>query len=59
VFAVEVGCRGFVAKSTVNVLKSLGGVGRRLRSIIKELACTAERYSAWIWNSCMSDGHTG
>ena len=58
-FAVKMGCRGFVGKSTVNVLKRLGSGGRRLRSIMKELACTAERCSAGIWNSCMSDGHTG
>jgi len=59
VFAVEVGCQGFVGKSTVNLLKRLGSDGRRLRSITKELACTAERCSAWIWNGCMIDGHTG
>jgi len=46
VFAVEVGCGGFVGKSTVNLLKRLGSDGRRLRSIIKELACTVERCSA-------------
>jgi len=33
VFAVEVGCQGFVGKSTVNVLKRLGSNGRRLRSV--------------------------
>jgi len=45
-FAVEVGCRGFVGKLTVNLLKRLGSDGRRLRSIINELACTAERSTA-------------
>ena len=48
VFAVEMGCRGFVDKTTVYLLKGLGSDGRRLRSVIKELACTAERCSAWI-----------
>ena len=47
-FAVEMGCRGFVDKTTVYLLKGLGSDGRRLRSVIKELACTAERCSAWI-----------
>jgi len=58
VVAVVLGCRGFVGKSTVN-LKRLGSDGRRLRYIMKGLACIAERRSAWIRNSCMSEGLTG
>jgi len=46
VFAVEVGCRGFVGKSTVNLLRMLGSEGRRLRFFLKEVVCTAERCSA-------------
>jgi len=37
------GCRVFVGKSTVDHLKRLDSHGRRLCSIIKELACAACR----------------
>jgi len=47
VFAAEVGCRGSVGKSTVNLNKRFSSDGRRLRSVIKERAHAADRCSAW------------
>lgn len=46
---VEVGCRGFVANSTVRLLKEVGIRGHAQRKSIKELAAAAERSSHWLW----------
>ena len=46
---VEVGCRGFVASSTVRLLKELGIHGQALRQTIRTLSGAAERGSQWIW----------
>ncbi|KAL7831254.1 hypothetical protein SRHO_G00307570 [Serrasalmus rhombeus] len=46
---VEVGCRGFVANSTIRLLKEVGIRGQAQRRTIKELATTAERSSHWLW----------
>lgn len=46
---VEVGCRGFIATSTLNLLKELGIHGQALRHTIREAADTAERCSQWLW----------
>ncbi|KAL7852145.1 hypothetical protein SRHO_G00179300 [Serrasalmus rhombeus] len=46
---VEVGCRGFVANSTIRLLKEVGIRGQAQRRSIKELATTAERSSHWLW----------
>lgn len=46
---VEVGCRGFVANSTVRLLKEVGIRGQAQRNSIKELAAAAERSSHWLW----------
>lgn len=45
----EVGPRGFVASSTVKLLRELGVRGQAYRKVIKDLADTAERTSNWIW----------
>ena len=45
----EVGCRGFVATSTVRLMKDLGISGQVLRQAIKELSRLAERSSQWLW----------
>ena len=34
---VEVGCRGFVAKSVVSLLRELGISGQRVRKIVKKM----------------------
>lgn len=49
VYPVEVGCRGFVAASTIRLLKDLGIQGRALRQTIKSVSEAAERSSQWIW----------
>lgn len=46
---VEVGCRGFVGKSTIKLLKELGVRGQTLRQTIKALSGAAEEASRWIW----------
>ncbi|KAK0139173.1 Retrovirus-related Pol polyprotein from type-2 retrotransposable element R2DM [Merluccius polli] len=49
VWPVEVGCRGFVARSTTRLLKEVGIRGQAQRKAIKELATAAERSSHWLW----------
>lgn len=49
VWPVEVGCRGFVARSTTRLLKEVGIRGQAQRKAIKELAKAAERSSHWLW----------
>lgn len=49
VYPVEVGCRGFVASSTIRLLKELGIHGQALRKTIRSLSEAAERSSRWIW----------
>ncbi len=46
---VEVGCRGFVARSVVSLLRELGGRGQSVRKIVKEMSDEAVRSSQWIW----------
>ena len=50
VFAVEVGCRGFIGKSVMKFLQRIGIDGQRLRRTTKSIANIAEISSAWIWN---------
>lgn len=49
VHPVEVGCRGFVASSTIRLLKELGSHGQALRQTIRSISEAAERSSQWIW----------
>jgi len=46
---VECGCRGFVGKSTIRLLKELGVRGQTLWQTIKALSVAAEEASKWIW----------
>uniref|UniRef100_A0A3B1JJ67 Reverse transcriptase domain-containing protein n=1 Tax=Astyanax mexicanus TaxID=7994 RepID=A0A3B1JJ67_ASTMX len=46
---VEVGCRGFVGKSTMQLLRDTGMTGTRLKKAVKELAEEAEKASYWLW----------
>lgn len=46
---LEVGCRGFVASSTIRLLKELGIRGQARRKEIKELATNTERSIHWLW----------
>ena len=46
---VEVGCRGFVARSAVSLLRELGGRGQSVRKVVKELSDEAAQASQWIW----------
>ena len=49
VYPVEVGCRGFVASSTIRLLRELGSHGQALRRTIRAVSEAAERSSQWIW----------
>ena len=46
---MEVGCRGFVAKSVVSLLRELGVSGQSVRKIVKVVSDEAVRFSQWIW----------
>ena len=48
-YPVEVGCRGFVAKSVVSLLRELGVSGQSVRKIVKEVSDEAVKSSQWIW----------
>ena len=49
VWPVEVGCRGFVARSTTGLLKEVGIRGQAQRKAVKELSTASERSSHWLW----------
>ncbi|XP_016393986.1 anthrax toxin receptor 1-like [Sinocyclocheilus rhinocerous] len=49
VYPVEVGCRGFVASSTIRLLKELSIRGQVQRRIVREFSTVAERSSHWLW----------
>ena len=51
VFPVEVGCRGFVGKSLIKLLTTLGIPSRTRQTTIKKAQEAAENASAWIWHS--------
>ncbi|XP_076879265.1 uncharacterized protein LOC143527830 [Brachyhypopomus gauderio] len=46
---VEVGARGFVAKSATRLLAEFGFRGCVMRAVVKELSEVAERSSQWVW----------
>ena len=46
---VEVGCRGFVARSTTRLFADLGVRGKNQRSAIKASSEAAERSSQWLF----------
>lgn len=49
VLPVEVGCRGFVARTTTGLLKKMGVTGASYRKAVRSVADAAERSSNWIW----------
>jgi len=48
VYAVEVGCQGFVAYSTSRFLRSVGFSGQELHRTVKNVSEAAERSSNWL-----------
>ena len=46
---MEVGCRGFVVKSVVSLLRELGVSGQSVRKMVKEVSEEAVKSSQWIW----------
>ena len=49
ILPVEVGCRGFVAKSTSWLLKYMGLTGGSHRKAVRALESAAQNSSNWIW----------
>ena len=49
-FPVEVGCRGFPAKSVWQLMAALGLPNRDKRKTARRLSEEAERASSWIWH---------
>ncbi|XP_076155564.1 uncharacterized protein LOC143138951 [Alosa pseudoharengus] len=48
-FPVEVGCRGFPAKSMWSVLTALGISGKERKTAVRRIGEAAERASCWVW----------
>ncbi|KAK0151167.1 hypothetical protein N1851_007647 [Merluccius polli] len=48
-FPVEVGCRGFAARSLARAFSTLGIEGERKRRAIRSTTDAAERASRWLW----------
>ena len=51
IYTVEVGCRGFPARSMVKMLKEIGYKGRQKKMILRKLGTIAEECSLTIWKS--------
>ena len=49
--AVEVGCRGFNARSMSKALSSIGISGAGKRKALKNITTAAERATNWLWIS--------
>jgi hypothetical protein len=50
VMPIEVGCRGFIGRTTASYLTRLGLTSRARRGVIRRLQVAAERASGWIWS---------
>ena len=48
-FPVEVGCRGFPARSVWTMLKAIGICGATRKRAVRTFGETAEKASCWIW----------
>lgn len=46
---VEVGCSGFIGKSTTRLLKDMGIRGQAQGQALKALSGAAERARQWLW----------
>ena len=50
VLPIEVGCRGFIGRSTTSYLSKLGLTSRARRNATQRLQSAAEKASSWIWS---------
>ena len=50
-FAIEVGARGLVGRSTYAFLRAIGLSNRQTKHFVKELSEAAESASHWIWTT--------
>ena len=58
-FAIEVGCRGFVSKSVPFFCRQLGFASRETTQLIKHLEQETEKASGWIWLQYVSEHPPG
>ena len=47
---IEVGCRGFIGRTTTSYLTRLGLTNRARQRATQQLPTAAERASSWIWS---------
>ena len=61
IWAVEVGCRGFPARSITVMLRDIGYTGRERKDLVRRIGDVAEEASRTIWrSSCVKEwGKTG
>ena len=57
VVPVEVGCRGFIGRSTLKFLSSLGLDNKSKKLITSRLQRTTEYASRWIWSKARQNEH--
>ena len=50
VMPIQVGCRGFIGRTTTSYLTRLGLTNRARRRATQQLQTAAERASSWIWS---------
>ena len=48
-FPIEIGSRGYIAKSTVYAIKQLGITSKQERAILQDASDQAEKASTWLW----------
>ena len=51
VFPIEVGCRGYIARSTMGYLRGIGLSRKQQRETTRALETAAETASSWIWQT--------
>lgn len=49
IFPIEVGCRGFPAKSVRFFLQKMGLAPKQLKTAVRDIAAAAESGSRWLW----------
>ena len=50
VMPIEVGCRGFIGRTTTSYLTRLGLTNRAIWRVTQQLQTAVERASSWIWS---------
>ena len=58
VLPIEIGCRGFMARSTISLLTKIGMHGAELKNALRRLSSTVQSASAWIWTKSKNNRTT-